>query len=233
MKFGFLNTKVSIVVIGLIVGSTVGFKIANIQFRSEQGVVKRNAVAAAAGQFSQSTNPGNTPNLTPEQREQINNQVRETIEKAKANPQDLDAQLDAAAQYIQINQPQEAIPFLEQARKANPGDARALVGFGVVKMMMGLFDEGVKYAKQARELEPNNSQVAMLLFMAYLETKNITEAEKLLRELEASGLDPQRLAQMRKDLDSARSGGSSGSPNTGSRSTLDHGPQDQQPGGKR
>lgn len=237
MKSGLLKTKISIVLIGLILGLVVGFKAANIQQRNEQGLVKKNAVAQAAGQLSQNTN--SQPNLTPAQREQMNNQVRAALDKAKANPQDFDAQLDAAAQYIQISQPSDALPFLEQARKTRPNDARALVGLGVAHMMMGQVDEAIKVAKQARELEPNNSKVATLLFMTYLESgKNFAEAEKLLQDLESSGLDPQMLAQMHKDLDNARSGGGAGAQsNTGtsapSRSTIDHGPSDQRPGGNR
>jgi predicted Zn-dependent protease len=233
MKFDFLKTKVSIFVIGSIVGLTVGFKVANIQLRNEQGLIKRNAVVEAAGQFS--TNSSNSPTLTPEQRQQINNQVNAAVEKAKANPEDFEAQLDAAAQFIQtVNRPTDAFPFLEQARKLKPNDPRPLAGLGVVNMMLGRVDEAVKVAKQAREMDPKNPTVAMLLFMVYLETgSNLSEAEQLLRELEANGMDPQRVAQMRKELQNARSGGG-GRPgaNTGSSSTLDHGTPSEKPGGK-
>jgi predicted Zn-dependent protease len=227
MKFDFLKTKVSIGIIGLILGLAVGFKIANLQFRNEQGIIRRNAVVQAAGQFSQ----GNNQNLSPEE---MQNQVRAIIDKAKANPEDVDAQLDAAFQYLQISQPQDALTFLEQARKVGPDDVRPLMGLGVVNMMMGRVDDAIGFAKQAREKEPKNSTVAMVLFGIYVQSrKNLTEAEKLLRELESSGVDPQRLAQMRKDLDAARSGGANSGPEAGSRSTLDHGPRDQAPGGNR
>jgi len=240
MKFDLLRTKVTVILIGLILGLVVGFKAANIQLRHEQGLINKKAVAEAAGQFTQSTNPGKSPNLTPEQRQQLNNQLRVAVDKAKANPQDYDAQLDAAAQYINVNQPAEAFPYLEQARKTKPEDARALAGLGVANMMMGRVDEAIKVARQARELEPKNSTVAVLLFMTYLESgKNFTEAEKLLQELESSGMDPQRLAQMRSDLQAARSGsnGAGNGANSGSGgasgSTIDHGPRDQKPGGNR
>jgi Flp pilus assembly protein TadD len=226
MKFDFLKTRVSVCIIGLILGLAVGFKIANLQFRNEQGAIRRNAVVQAAGQFSQ----GNQ-NMSPEQ---IQNQVRAVIDKANANPEDFDAQLEAAWQYVQINQPQDALTFIERARKINPNDARPLLGLGVVNMMTGRVDDAIGYAKQAREMEPRNSTVAFLLFSFYLDSgKNLTEAEKLLRELESSGMDPQKLAQMRKDLDAARSGGANSGSGPAGRSTLDHGPRDQAPGGNR
>jgi predicted Zn-dependent protease len=227
MKFKFLKTKVSVCIIGLILGLAVGFKIANLQFRNEQGIIKMNAVVQAAGQFSQ----GNNQNLSPEE---VNNQVRAIIDKAKANPEDVDAQLDAAWQYVQINQPQEALTFLEQARKINPNSAPVMAQFGVVNMMMGRIDDAIGFAKRAREMEPKNSTIGVLLFYAYLESrKNFAEAEKLLREIEASGMDPQKLAQMRKDLDAASSSGANSGSGPAARSTLDHGPRDQAPGGNR
>jgi predicted Zn-dependent protease len=228
MKFDFLKTKASVCIIGLIMGSAAGFKIANLQFRDEQEKIKKKAVVEAAGRFS---DPSNNQNMSPEQ---VNNQVRAIIDKAKANPEDIDAQLEAAFQYIQIGQFQEATTFLDQARKIAPSDVRPLMGHGVVKMMMGQIDDAIGLAKQARQMEPKNPTVTTLLFSFYVESgKNLTEAEKLLGELESSGMDSQRLAELRGKLDAARSGGSNSGSGTGSRSTLDHGPRDQAPGGNR
>jgi predicted Zn-dependent protease len=228
MKFDFLKTKVSVCMIGLIIGLAVGFKIANLQLRQEQGAIMRNAVAEAAGRVS---NPGNNQNMSPEQ---INNQVRAIIDKAKANPGDIDAQLEAAFQYIQISQFQEATTFLDQARKIAPNDVRPLLGQGVVKMFMGQVDDAIGLAKQARQMEPKNLTVTELLFQFYVESrKNFPEAEKLLGELESSGVDPQKLSAFRGKLAAARSGGDNSGAGVGSRSTLDHGPRDQAPGGNR
>jgi Flp pilus assembly protein TadD len=226
MKFDFLKTKVSISIIGLMLGLAVGFKIANLQFRNEQGVIKNNAIVEAADKLS----PGS--NMSPEQ---LQNQVRATIDKAKANPEDADAQFEAAAQYIEINQPQEALTFLEQGIKARPNDVRMLSGLGLVYLMLGRFDDAIKSAKQARKLEPKNLSTTIVLFHAYVESrKNLTEAEELLREVESSsGVNPQMVAKMRQDLDAARSGGANSGSGPASRSTLDHGPRDQAPGGNR
>ncbi len=225
MNFDFLRTKVALCIIGLILGLAIGFKIANLQFRHEQGLIKNNAVVEAADKFS--TGPRMSP-------EEVQNQVRAAIDKAKANPEDVDAQLDAAFQYIQISQFQEATTFLEQARKIKPNDPRPLLGLGVVNMYMGKVDDAIRLAKQAREMEPKNTTVAMLLLSFYLEArKNLPEAETLLRELESSGMEPQRLAELRRNLDAARSGGANTGSGPGSRSTLDHGPRDQAPGGNR
>jgi tetratricopeptide (TPR) repeat protein len=223
MTFDFLRTKVALCSIGLVLGLAIGFKIANLQLRHEQGLIKTNAVVEAAGQFTQRRSP-----------EEVQNQVRAAIDKAKANPEDIDAQLEAAFQYIQISQFQDAVTFLDQARKIKPADPRPLMGLGVVNMYMGRVDEAIKLAKQARELEPKNPTVAMLLFSFYLEDrKNLPEAEKLLRELESIGLEPQRLAELRRNLDTARSGSANSGSGPASRSTLDHGPRDQAPGGNR
>jgi tetratricopeptide (TPR) repeat protein len=226
MKFDFLKTKVSISIIGMVLGLAVGFKASNLQFRDDQEKIKRKAIVEAAGQLSQ----GN--NMSPEQ---INNQVRAIIDKAKANPEDANAQFEAAAQYIEINQPQEALTFLEQGIKARPNDIRMLSGLGLVYMMLGRFDDAIKSGKQARELDPKNLSATIVLFHAYVESrKNLSEAAELLREVESSsGVNPQMVARMRQDLNAARSGGANSGSGPASSSTLDHGPRDQAPGGNR
>ena len=57
--------------------------------------------------------------------------------------------------------------------------------------------------------------------------KNLDEADKLLKELEAQGLDPSKLARIREDLNAARSGNSQGpEAKPQSRSVLNHGPEE-------
>ncbi|MCI0336291.1 MAG: tetratricopeptide repeat protein [Acidobacteria bacterium] len=239
MKIAFLKSKVSIIIIGLVLGMAVGFKIANSQYRREQGALLSSAVAQASGQItgSESADSSGGRNLTPEQRNQIINEVKSIVDKARNNPQDIEAQFDAAAQFIQISRPEEALKFLEQAKKVKPDDARTMAGFGVAYLMMGRASDAVKSAKRARELDPNNPNFSILLFSAYLESKqDLAEAERLLKGLESSGLDPKRLSEMRADLNATRSAGV----NQNSKTMLDHGPDETKPlrggdktGGKR
>ncbi len=220
MKYAFLRTNISLAIIGLVLGLAGGFKLANWQYRRLQGQSLQNSVAQAANRLPQSGADGQ--NLTPAQREQMVNQVKEMIDKAKSSPNDVEAQLDAADQFIQIDRPEEATEFLVQAEKANPNDSRVWHGWGIVHSMKGDYAEAIKSAKRSLELKPDNSRVQMLLAVSYIQAKtNLDEAEKLLGSLEAGGqINPGFIASAREDLKTARSTAS------GSRSVLDHGPED-------
>ena len=226
MKYAFLRTNFSLAIIGVVAGLLVGFKAANWQYRHAQGTALQNSVAQANSRLpqSQGNNPGSSQNQTPEQREQMVNEVKALIEKAKSNPNDVEAQLEAADQFIQISRPDEAIQFLEQASKANPNDARTQHGFGIVYSMKGQFEEAVKAAKRSLELSPDNPRVEMLLAATFIQSKtHLDEAETLLKKLEAGkAISPDVIASAREDLKLARTGGSTLSPKT----MLGHGPEE-------
>lgn len=226
MKYAFLRTNLSLAIIGVLVGLVVGFKAANWQYRRVQGTALQNSVAQANSRQPQSrgANSESNQNLTPAQREQMVNEVKALIEKAKNNPNDVEAQLEVADQFIQINRPDEAVQFLEQAAKADPNDARTQHGLGIVYSMKGQFDEAIKAAKHSLELSPNNPRVEMLLAATYIQTKtHLDEAEMLLKKLETSAvISPDVIASAREDLKAASAGGSTSSPKT----MLGHGPED-------
>ena len=185
---------------------------------------KRQALDGIPSLFETTTGKAALP---PEQREQMFNEIKAIIDKAKANPNDVEAQLEAADQFIQVSQPDEALEFLEQAQKANPNDARAFHGFGIVYTMKGQFAEAITAGKRSLELNPGNPRVQMLLAGAYIQSKtSLDEADRLLREIEASGAIPQQvIASAREDLNNARSGAKD---NAGARAKtmLNHGPEE-------
>ncbi|MGE0126500.1 MAG: tetratricopeptide repeat protein [Blastocatellales bacterium] len=216
-KYAFLRSNASLVIVGLLLGLIGGFKIANSQYRSQQGEALRRDIAQATSGMS---GPQGVTGAI--------------IEKAKANPNDAEAQLEAAIQFIQIERPQEALPFLEQANKVNSNDPRISAGFGIAHFMLGQFDQAIESLKRAREQGANDLNVTSLLLGSYIQTgKNLDEADRLLKELEGKGIDPAKLARIRADLNAARSGGN-GSANanpgaaSGSKTTLTHGPEEPQ-----
>lgn len=223
MKYAFLRTNLALVIIGLIIGLASGFKLANWQYRHKAGQSLQNSVAQAAGRLSQQGGDSGGKNMSPQQREQMFNEIKAVIDKAKANPNDVEAQLDAADQFIKVSQPDEALEFLEQAKKANPNDARTMHGFALVYSMKTQFEDAIKAAKRSLEINPANSRVQMLLFTIYLESKtHLDEADKIISDLESRGeLDAQIISRAREDLSKAKTGMGSGA-----KSTLDHGPKD-------
>jgi tetratricopeptide (TPR) repeat protein len=218
-KYAFLRSNAALIIIGLLLGLVGGFKIANTQYRSEQGAALKRDIQRATSETS-------GPQA----------EVSAIIDRAKANPNDVDAQIEAAAQFLQIERPQEAMPFLNQAKNTSPNDPRVNAGFGVAYFMMGQFDKAIDVLKRSREQGADSPVVSTFLIGSYIQTrKNLDEAERLLKELETQKFDPARLAQMRADLNAARTGGTvnqGASPSEKNaeaqkpKTTLSHGPEE-------
>ncbi len=221
-KYAFLRSSASLAIIGLLLGLISGFKVANSMYRGQRNASLNRQIAQASQGM-----PGSQA------------EVAAVIEKAKANPNDVAAQLEAAGQFIQIERSQEALPFLEAARKADPNEPRANVGLGLAYFSLGQYDKAIEALNRAREQGSDNPGVSSLLIGSYIQTrKNLDEAERLLKDLEAKGNNPAELAQIRADLEAAKSGGTvnsgaapgSQSKDTGEaqkpRTTLSHGPEE-------
>lgn len=223
-KYAFLRGRVALAIIGLVIGLFSGFKVANSQYRraltNQQMAALRNPAARPAG----TTGGADAGHATAE--------VSAVIERARANPNDAEAQMEAASQFIQIERPNEAMSFLNQANQAKPNDPRVTAGLGVAHFMLGDFAESARWLKQSRALGATEPTVTSLLIGAYIEQgKNLDEADKLLKELEGQGIDPTKVARIRADLDAARTGKRAAAPNQSGKATapnktvLSHGPE--------
>ncbi len=218
-KYAFLRSNASLIIICLLLGMTAGFKIANSQYRGERReALRRDVERATSGMPSSQA------------------EVSAIIEKARANPNDAEAQVEAAIQFIEIQRFQEALPFLEQARKVDPNNRRVNPSLGFTYYMLGQFDQAIDFLKRSREQRTDNPGVTALLISAYIQTRSdLDEAERLIKELEAQKVDPAQLAQIRADLDAARNGADlnrSASPNEKKgqaqkpKTTLSHGSEE-------
>src|SRR5215813_3809649 len=227
-KYAFLRGNASLVIVCLLLGLIGGFKIANSQYRIQQSASLNRDIAQA----TKGMDGGGGAQA----------QVTAIIDKARANPNDADAQLDAAAQFLQIQRPQEAMAFLEQARKADPNDRRASAGLGVAHFMLGQYNQAIESLKRSREQGANSAFVTTFLIDSYIQARNnLDEAARLLKEIEAQGADPAGLAQTRAELNAARSGGTVNSgaapgaqPKDGAeaqkpKTVLSHGPEEPKP----
>jgi tetratricopeptide (TPR) repeat protein len=213
-KYAFLRSNASLIIIGLLLGLIGGFKIANSQYRSEQGKALKRDIAQATSRM-----PGSQAEI---------NAINAIIENARANPDDAEAQIKAASQFIQIERPQEAMQFLEQARRTRPDDQHVSAGFGVVHFMMGQYDQAMEWLKRSRDQGADDPTVTALLIGSYVRTgKNLDEADRLVKELEARGVEADSLARIREELNAARSGKTGNTAATPQpRTALSHGPDE-------
>ena len=219
-KYAFFRSNAALIIIGLLLGLVSGFKIANSQYRSEQGASLKRDIARVTNGMSSSPQA----------------EISAIIEKAKANPNNVEDQIEAAAQFLLINRAPEAMPFLEQARKVDPNDRRVIASLGAAYYMMGQYDQAIESLKRSRDQGVNSPFVTRFLIDSYIQTrKNLDEAQRLLKEYETQGVDPAELAQMRADLEAARTGGivNQGAPSSEKngeaqkpRTTLSHGPEE-------
>ena len=201
-------------IIGLIVGLYGGFKVANSQYRlAQEKDLNRSIAGATSGLPTGSAGAGM-------------DQTRQMIDRAKNNPQDIEAQLDAADQFMQISRPDQALPFLQQAHQIDQQDPRALAGLGMASFMSGNYDQAIDWASRSLSIRPENPGASFLLIASYIRTnQKLDEAERLIGQLEAGGVDPAMIRSVRDELATARGGAKSKSA-----TMLDHGPAEAKPG---
>ncbi|MFN0138465.1 MAG: tetratricopeptide repeat protein [Pyrinomonadaceae bacterium] len=119
-------------VIGLLIGSIIGFMFANSLNRA--GL--ETSATATTSALSANSNPELPPDHPPigasDGQTQAGSiqQVTAAIEKAKAEPQSFEAQMTAGDLYYQIQRFEDAAKFYETASKLKPNDAEPLVKAG-------------------------------------------------------------------------------------------------------
>jgi len=201
--------NLTIAVVGLAIGLFSGFKFANANYRGEIKANRDRAAVQAVRDGAQSA-PGM-------------NEVQGAIEKARANPQDHDAQIRAAELFIEIRRPDGALEFLNRALTIRPNDATTLAALGEVYYLQRKFDESIKYTRQALTAQPGLPIATFYLMASLVETRqNLDEAGRLLNELERLRPGDRALAQVRQVLESE----GLGQPRDKGKTVLEHGPEE-------
>jgi tetratricopeptide (TPR) repeat protein len=219
-----LKKNGSILLIGLLLGLVFGFKLANSKFRGAQlAAIEAQAAKAAA-------NLGNAPRGAEQGHAQMpsESQVNSVIERARANPNDYEAQLDAADQYLQIQRAEGAQPFLQQALKLKPEDPRAMNALSTSYLFTGKYNDAALWARRALAKKPDDLGTKLLLVLSLVESRqNLNEADQLLRQIEQAKPGDKMLADARASLEEARKGG--GKASDPAKTTLDHGSAPERP----
>jgi tetratricopeptide (TPR) repeat protein len=93
--------------------------------------------------------------------------VSNAVEKARKEPDNVQAQLQAAEMFRQIGRAEGAIEFLESAAKAKPKDANLLVTLGDTYFDLRRFADAEKWYQAALKEAPGNPTVWMDLGNSY------------------------------------------------------------------
>ena len=179
-------------VIGLFLGAIIGFIFANSVNRSavESPASPSNSVLPSSG------NPALPPDHPPLGAGSGNAQggaipqVTAAIEKARAEPQNYEAQMTAGDLYYQIQRFDEAAKFYEAANKLKPSEVEPLVKTGNSYFDSEQYEQAEKWYLLALEKNPRDIIVRTDLGLTfYLRTPR--DIDRAIKEYKASlAIDP-------------------------------------------
>ena len=132
--------------------------------------------------------------------------VTATVEQARKEPGNFDAQLKAAELYYQIQRFDPAIEFLLKANKLRPDDYETIAGLGVVNLDAGHFEEAEKWYRAAIAKKSDDVAVLAGLCASTLELGKVKAAEDAIAKLEKVDPTSTDLPQFREKLASLKSG---------------------------
>jgi tetratricopeptide (TPR) repeat protein len=179
-----MKENVMSTVLGLAVGLVIGFVFAN-NFNRAAGFV-----APPPGKTAEA--PAKNPNLpadhppigtTSEDEDQSKGprpEVAAALEKAKAKPDDYEAQMTAADLYYQIGRFEDSSKFYVAAAKLKPNEVEAMVKAGNAFFDSEKYEEAQKWYEMALNKDPKNTDVRTDLGLTFFlrEPKDIDRAIK-------------------------------------------------------
>lgn len=170
-------------IVGLLAGLIIGFTFANSV--NKQALAGLNTGAAQTGNL-----PAGHPNLPDGQSDSqpasgAVPEVQAAIEKAKAEPDNFDAQIKAAALYEQIQRFDGAIEFLKRANEINPEDYETIVHLGNDNYDSGKFEEAEKWYSAALLRKPDNVDVRTDMGLTFV-LRSTPDYDRAIQEFKRS-----------------------------------------------
>ena len=188
-------------IIGLLLGFIVGFMFASSMAQkaamqtATAGALPADhpPVAGAAGQ--------NAPDP-----QAMRAQVQASLEKARNEPQNFDAQIQAADLYYQIQRYDQALEYLLKANQIKPTDFETVAALGLVNLDAGHFDQAEKWYRAAAKMKGDDVRVLSGIAAATLGRGDAKAAEDAIAKLEKANPSAEDLPQFRDKLASLKAG---------------------------
>ena len=189
-------------IIGILLGFIVGFMFASSMSQkmasqqttaASQGMPADHPPVAGAGQSGQDP-------------QAVREQVAASLEKARSEPNNFEAQVKAAELYYQIQRYDQAIEFLLKANQLKPTDYRTVVILGMVNLDAGHYDTAEKWYRAAMKMKSDDVMVLAGLAAATLEKGDAKAAEDAIAQLEKVDPSSQDLPQFRDKLATLKAG---------------------------
>ena len=181
-------------IIGILLGFIVGFMMAS-------SMSQRNAMQQAT---ASQTMPADHPPLGAQQGtpdpQAVREQVTASLEKARNEPKNFDAQIRAAELYYQIQRYDQAIEYLLKANQLQPTDYRTVTLLGMVNLDAGKYDTAEKWYRTAMKMKSDDVMVLSGLAAATLEKGDAKAAENAIAQLEKVSPNSVDLPQFKEKL---------------------------------
>ncbi len=188
-------------IIGILLGFIVGFMLAS-------SMSQRNAMqqASASGQTMPADHPPVGAGQGAPDPQAVREQVTASLEKARNEPKNFDAQIEAANLYYQIQRYDDAIEFLLKANQLRPTDYRTVTLLGMVNLDAGHFDTAERWYRAAMKMKSDDVMVLSGLADAMLKKGDSKAAEDAIAQLEKVSPSSVDLPNFKERLGSLKSG---------------------------
>jgi len=189
-------------IIGLLLGFIVGFMFASsMSQKAAMPAVAGSAQGLPADHPPVSGQQGAAPN--PQAMQQ---QVQASLEKARNEPQNFEAQIQAADLYYQIRRFDQALEYLLKANQLKPTDYRTVVLLGMVNLDAEHYDQAEKWYRAAMKMKQDDVMVLAGLAATTLQKGDAKAAEVAIAQLEKVDPNSEDLPQFRDKLASLKAG---------------------------
>lgn len=182
-------------IIGILLGFIVGFMLAS-------SMSQKSAMQAAGGsQMMPADHPplGAGSQSSPDP-QAVREQVTASLEKARNEPKNFDAQMRAAELYYQIQRYDQAIEYLLKANQIQPTDYRTITLLGMVNLDAGHYDRAEQWYRAAMKMRSDDVMVLSGLAAATLHKGDAKAAEDAIAKLEKVDPNSVDLPQFRDKL---------------------------------
>ena len=132
-------------------------------------------------------------------------QVQASMKKAREEPNNFEAQMDAARLEYQIQRFDQAVEFLLKANQLKPDDYEVVAMLGAANLEGAHYDMAEKWYKIALTKKPDDVGVLAGVAYMHLQKGDAKAAEKAIANLEKVDPSNQDLAQFRDKLASLQS----------------------------
>lgn len=159
------KNNILFIITGLLLGLIIGFIAANSAFRNS--MTPMSPTAAIPVQTNANV-PAGHPNINGQQSATPLPEIQPAIDKAKANPNDFEAQIKVAELYNQAEKYEESAEYLKIANKLKPDHYQTIVNLGNVGFDGGNFAEAEKWYLAALAVKKDDTNVRTDLGLTYV-----------------------------------------------------------------